>query len=339
MNAYQMNAYQTLASTLKFPVYLEGRESETHDWELVYEAKDAAEFEFKITSYKHPVYPLMRARDSRGGLFEVSQEQIMKIHEIVTKENLALLEPLRAFVNSVPEKAVETASELVRAGHIAKHFAITPDSRVVLGHPNLHLIRVTEFEDSVVCRLRLDDGPPTETEPSITIWTKSEALGKFGVVPEALGDPIKAFLCLLCASIVRDFWVLENRTRQRTYQTRTEKKRERVGTGKERQLKVEKLYTFIPRFQYDLNAYQDRAKEVSHQTRVTLSPHLVSGHFRKLPADWKASDEAREHAREFGLTLTEGYTFVRPHERGEIEQMRTYRSRSAFELIFGEEDI
>lgn len=330
----ELKPNETLASVLSFPVFLEGRETVESEWELIYEAKNASEFEFKMTSYKLPIYPLMRARDSGGGLFEVSREQIMKFHEMTTKDNLALLEPLRNFADAVPKQAIETASELARAGYIARHFAITPDSSVILNHPNLNRIRVTEFEDRVVCRLQLTE-TVTETEPAITIWTGDE-LGKFGFVPEELDAPIQAFLCLLSASIVRDFWVLENRTRQRTYQTRKEKKRERVGTGKDRKLRVEKQYTFIPRFQYDLNAYQDRAKQVSHETRVTLSPHLVSGHFRKLPADWKASDEAREHAKEFGLTLTEGYTFVRPHERGEIEQMRTYRSRSAFELIFGE---
>ena len=38
------------------------------------------------------------------------------------------------------------------------------------------------------------------------------------------------------------------------------------------------------------------------------------------------------HARDkFG----DGETFVKPHERGEIEQLRNYRSRSAMLLLFG----
>ena len=325
-----------LSSVLEYPVVVEGCELKFGKWELIYEAKDALDFDFKMNTYKIPAYPFMRARDNAGQIMEMTREQFMEFHEITTKNLLKELEPLRAFVNSTPEEAIATANELVRAGHIAKHFAITPNSVVTLGHPNLHALRVTEIEGSVVCRLQIVEGIATDVEPTVTIWTADDLLGKFTVVPEELDAPIKEFLCLLCAGIVRDFWVLENRTRQRSYQTRKEKKRERVGTGKDRKLTVEKQYTFIPRFQYDLNAYQDRAKQVSYETRVTLSPHLVSGHFRRLPADWKASDEAREHAKEFGLTLTEGYTFVRPHERGEIEQMRTYRSRSAFELIFGE---
>ena len=133
---------------------------------------------------------------------------------------------------------------------------------------------------------------------------------------------------------VRDFWVIEERAAERAYQKITEKTRERQGTGKDRKLVITKDYTFIPRFQYDLSAYQKHPSAVSHQARVTLSPHLVSGHLRRLPEGWKRSASAEEHAAEFGIQVGEGQTFVRPHKRGEIEQLRTYRSRSALELIF-----
>ena len=125
---------------------------------------------------------------------------------------------------------------------------------------------------------------------------------------------------------------------QRTYQKRTEKTRKREGTGKDRKLVVTKDYIFIPRFQYDLNAYQKHPRTVSHQARVTLSPHLVSGHIRKLPEGWRASEKQLTEAAEFGITVQDGQTFVRPHKRGEVEQLRTYRSRSALELLFQIED-
>lgn len=323
---------ETLASVLKYPVYVEGRDTPISKWELIYEAKDAIDFEFAMTRYKLPVLPLMRARDSSGEIFDVSQEQLLKFHEIATKENLARLKPLLAFSDAAPEQAMESAIELARGGLVSKHFTISPNSQVQLGHPNLDNIRFTELEDSVVCRIFTHSGTPTETEPSVIFWKEK---ANFSVIPEELDLQIKGFLCLLSAAILRDFWVLENRSRQRAYQTRTEKERKREGKGKDRKRTVLKTYTFIPRFQYDLSTY-DGSKKVSREVRVTLSPHLVSGHFRKLPGDWKASDTAKDAAAEFGLTLTDGYTFVRPHERGEIEQMRTYRSRSAFELIFGE---
>jgi hypothetical protein len=99
---------------------------------------------------------------------------------------------------------------------------------------------------------------------------------------------------------------------------------------------VEKDYTFIPRFSYDLSVYQT-TKTVQYQARVMLSPHLVSGHIRRLPSGHQASAEAIQNAQEFGIRFSDGETFVKPHERGEIEQLRNYRSRSAMQLLFGGE--
>jgi len=42
----------------------------------------------------------------------------------------------------------------------------------------------------------------------------------------------------------------------------------------------------------------------------------VRGHLRRLHGAWQAGGEAASSAREFGLALPEGFTFVRPHVRG-----------------------
>jgi len=44
--------------------------------------------------------------------------------------------------------------------------------------------------------------------------------------------------------------------------------------------------------------------------------HAVSGHIRRLPRGSKPSASARAAAREWGIELPRGYTFVRPHVRG-----------------------
>ena len=217
----------------------------------------------------------------------------------------------------------------------AKHFVIPPRSHVLIDHPNLHHVRLVEFEDSVVCRIHVNDTEPDETEPSVTIWKLKDPV-EFSITPNGLDVDVGAFLVILCASIVRDFWVLETRTKQRTYQRRTEKTRKREGTGKDRKLVVEKDYVFIPRFEYNLSSYQSQPRSVSHQVRVTLSPHLVSGHLRNLPEGWKPSEGAIEKAKEFGIQVGDGQTFVSPHERGAVEQLRSYRSKSALEMLFGD---
>ena len=166
-----------------------------------------------------------------------------------------------------------------------------------------------------------ENGNPQYRGPAITF------------TPEEVHHNIKGFLILLCASIIRDFWVLETRTQKQQYTRHTEKTRERTGRGKQRKLKVTKNYTYIPRFKYDLETYEVN-KTIQHQTRAKLSPHLVSGHLRQLPNGWKVSPEATENAKDFGLTIPHGFTFVQPHQRGAIEQLRTYRSQSAFRMLF-----
>ena len=325
---------QSWVDFLTFPVVIEGAEDKIGTWEKVYTAETQDQFEFQINSYKFPVFPFMRIRDADGQTFEVSQSQLLDYNEKAATRTNQKTEPLKAFLKSAPEKALETAHELLKGAIAAKHFHIQPKSKLVLGHPNLHAILLHEFSDSVVCKILVDDGAITETEPSVTLW--KDKAKPFGITPESLNREVSAFLCLLCASVVRDFWVLEERAAQRSYQKRTEKTRERVGTGKDRKLVITKDYTFIPRFQYDLASYQNHPRAISHQARVTLSPHLVSGHLRKLPDGWNRSEKALEHAAEFGIQVGEGQTFVRPHKRGEVEQLRTYRSRAALELIFKE---
>ena len=323
----------SLSENIAFPVIFEGAELKFGKWtELArYENKD--DLDYRMSSYALPAMPFLRARAADGQTFEVDQAGMMEFHKGVETHNQEATAPLSAFLNSAPEKALETAQELVKAGLHSKHFHISPRSRLLLQHPQLHHLRFFEFDDSVICKIFIEDVPETDTEPSVTIWKN----GGFGISPFTLQPEVQAFLILLCSTIVRDFWVLEHRTRGTTYQKRTEKTRKREGTGKARKRVVEKEYIFIPRVRYDLSNYADSPRAISHQARVTLSPHLVSGHLRKLPQGWNVSDQAIQHASEFGIHLPDGHTFVRPHERGEIERLQNYRSRSAFELVFGEQ--
>ena len=326
--------HNSLSDNIAFPVVLEGAELKYGKYVEIARYENAAELDYKMSSYALPTFPFMRARAADGQTFEVEREGLMQFHKKVEAHNQQITAPLSAFLDAAPEKALETAQELVNAGLASKHFHISPRSRLLLEHPNLHHIRFFEFEDSVVCKIFIEDATETDTEPAVTLWKS----GGFGVAPMTLSSDVQAFLILLCATIVRDFWILEERARGRTYQKRTEKERKREGTGSERKLVVTKDYTFIPRFRYDLSNYADRPRAISHQARVTLSPHLVSGHLRKLPDGWNVSEDAQQHAAEFGISLPDGHTFVRPHERGEIERLQNYRSRSAFELVFGGSD-
>ena len=326
---------------LKYPVTLEIMEA-SFEWQTIFIAENVADLEFRLSAYHMPsFFERMRLVEADGTMHEQSHADVADFNEIFNETAQRELEPLTAFVQSAPERSAEIAEELIDGALRSRHFAISPHSQVLLSHPNLHHITIHEFDDCVVCRIHTTDAPVDDTEPIVTIWKppigsiiNSQRLdARFSFAPFEIPSTIQAFLILLCASIVRDFWVLEERARQQVYQKRTEKRRERQGKGKARRMVVSKDYTFIPRFQYDLSVY-DGTKKVQHQARVTLSPHLVSGHIRRLPEGHQASEEATSNAAEFGLKFGEGETFVRPHERGEIEQLRNYRSRSAMQLLF-----
>lgn len=56
--------------------------------------------------------------------------------------------------------------------------------------------------------------------------------------------------------------------------------------------------------------------EAAERERIRRQAHGVRGHLRRLHGAWQAGDEAASCAREFGLALPQGFTFVRPHVRG-----------------------
>ena len=47
----------------------------------------------------------------------------------------------------------------------------------------------------------------------------------------------------------------------------------------------------------------------------------------------KANEQQIMIARRFGIMVPEGFTFVKPHRRGDKAQERIYRSRSALQCL------
>ena len=340
---------QSWFENLSYPIHFQG-ETPKGDWETFFEAQTLEDVEFKLQNYGlGNDYVAMRAVCDNGRIFHHTMEEIVYVESRAEQKATRQLVPLGEFINSSPIDCVKTATEIMQAAEASQHFTIPNRAVVLVNHPALHRIMFVEFDDSVACRLYITP-EQTESEITVTIWKWNhpriqehrnefdlpDNFPPFAMSPKGIPAPVGSFLFLLCASIVRDFWVLNRIDRQRIYKQNTEKVRRRVGKGKDRKLETRKNYTFIPRFKYNIDAYNTKSKTaVKHSVRVTLSPSLVSGHIRKLPEGWNTSDEARENATEFGITrLAPGTTFVRPHKRGEIEQLRNYRSHSALQLLF-----
>jgi Holliday junction resolvase len=127
-------------------------------------------------------------------------------------------------------------------------------------------------------------------------------------------------ISILLAAIIRDFWVVEERQRVFGVAAKTKKAaRLRSDWGK-------KSVVYIPRIRY-VGDIQNRADELNY---VIRRPHFVIGHLRKA---LQASERQIVLAKQYGIVVPEGFTFVRPHRRGDKAQETIYRSRSALQCI------
>jgi hypothetical protein len=125
---------------------------------------------------------------------------------------------------------------------------------------------------------------------------------------------------LLLAAIIRDFWVVENRERVfgRSFPNT---KIPRLNGDRRKQRIV-----YLPRVRY-VGDLEKRGEELNLAARKA---HFVVGHLRKA---LHATEEQIQLARRYGIVVPEGFTFVRPHRRGDEAQERIYRSRSALQCI------
>ncbi len=130
-------------------------------------------------------------------------------------------------------------------------------------------------------------------------------------------------LVLIVASVVRDFLVVEDRQSQ--FAARPAK-RPRCATNQALSI------IYLPRVRYlnpDIGAFHKALAGDKHH-----AAHNVNAHLRKAE---KASAEQMLLAMRYGFSIPRGYTFVRPHRRGDAvtqERQRLYRSRSASAILY-----
>jgi hypothetical protein len=137
-------------------------------------------------------------------------------------------------------------------------------------------------------------------------------------------DDSQVTLQLVAAAIVRDFLVVEER--ETVFGSRSATRRVH---GHEVRTVI-----YLPRVQYhrpraDLEQLPEALEATAGRSR-----HAVTQHLRRVGT---ASAAQRFLAQRYGVHLPEGFTFVRPHERGAAatqERIRIYRSRSASRMLF-----
>ncbi len=93
------------------------------------------------------------------------------------------------------------------------------------------------------------------------------------------------------------------------------RQRKTHGPERKKERKERARSTRLPRTVYTLSGRRTWGREEDHV--VMRRAHTVREHLRRLPPNRHPSEEARRRARAFGYILPQGYTFVRPHVRGQ----------------------
>tara|TARA_E500000178_G_C17029519_1_gene759837 strand:+ start:1490 stop:3853 length:2364 start_codon:yes stop_codon:yes gene_type:complete len=133
------------------------------------------------------------------------------------------------------------------------------------------------------------------------------------------GESVARAILLVVMALVRDFWVVEER----------ESKFQQANVSRlaTKSQKIEKII-YLPRIKYVSDVSPKLVQEAIDL--AARSKHTVRAHLRKS----QYSSETQENlAKHYNFEIPKGFTFVRPHERGNSETKKIYRSRSASEAL------
>jgi hypothetical protein len=237
----------------------------------------------------------------------------------------------RTFEGVALEGTVEDAetrlAALLLEAQEARQWSIPWGARVQVRFGSFEALRIFEIdgqfhckfvdERELYCQVLLNlDATPATTEATIVIR-------RSGAEEGTVNEEAALILKLIAAAIVRDFLVVEERETLFN------------ATLMRRRLRGRDIRTivYLPRVRYTTPQLARIPLLVDPTTRAR---HHVAAHLRRATT---ASAGQRFLARRYGLKLPQGFTFVRPHERGlaeQAERVRIYRSRSASRMIFDE---
>lgn len=227
------------------------------------------------------------------------------------------------------EEAKLRVRELLVEAHEARQWSIPWGARVQITFGPFVAMRIYERKGEFSC-LFLDQNE-RYLHVAVGLWSAEPQMSDVKLVRHAddsgetlWNDDAAVSLQLITAAILRDFLVVEER--ETVFSARPYRKR---IAGRDVRTVV-----YLPRVRYD-RVRQDSESQTS--SGVThRAPHAVGHHFRKAAS---ASAAQRFLAQKFGITIPEGFTFVKPHTRGglkEAEAIKVYRSRSASRMLFEE---
>lgn len=228
---------------------------------------------------------------------------------------------------AAPREETEPAVEaLLTEALRSKQWTIPRGARVQLPIGPFVEAEFTELSKDVAITLRtaLGEYYYVGIEPAKLFWAFEPSFADS--FDSDTAESICGAVRLLLAAVVRDFWVVEQR--ESVFAVR-----EQPLVGRQRQVHAEPRIVYLPRARYSQRADVSRcAADLGHAHR---REHAVGAHLRKASRSGSAQ---RALAEVYGFAVPQGYTFVRPHERGHLKREVVYRSRSALRSLYEVDD-
>jgi hypothetical protein len=211
----------------------------------------------------------------------------------------------------------DTAHKLLQEALGEKQWCIPPKALVEFEIGPFKYFEITELENEVHFIGRTSDFQYMQ-------FIIEPREGHFWApVPMHEGEAIKASIFLPLVAILRDFWVQEDRNV--TFSTRIKKTPRSTANPKTTDDRV----VYLPRVFYSRTA--DTPTLLDSLSLKSYAKHTVREHLRKAS---HPSDSQLELAKFFNVYVPSGFTFVRPHARGNENKRIIYKSRSAMKLLY-----
>lgn len=227
-----------------------------------------------------------------------------------------------------PAQVVAASTALLEEASANKIGTIPPGAVVDLSFGPFSYIEFYEAPREVfaVCRTKDEEFFIVSVNPSDVTWALELPSGDIFGTTEKEVDAVVAGIKLLFAAVIRDFWIVEERERVFGTARRTHYKSKSKSS--------EPRIVYLPRIRYREAEPPNVDKCVGNLGLRERRAHFVTAHFRRAE---QASQVQLVMAERYGFRVPEGYTFVRPHERGKQKREVFYRSRSALASLYDEE--
>jgi hypothetical protein len=223
------------------------------------------------------------------------------------------------------ESVRTSARSLLEEAVAERKWTIPPDALLELPYGPFSEMQLTESKGTFefVLRTRLGEVSCGALNPhDSSMWW--EALHGLPEAMEHAGCADALYL-LICAT-VRDFLVVEERERVFAQETKakpwTRSGRNDPGTPR---------VVYLPRVRYVANPDLTQCRQNLGHVHTELRAHPVRPHLRRCHSP---STEQLFLAQRYGMEVPQGFTFVRPHDRGKAARDTIYRSRSALQCLY-----